>query len=810
MTMTTRPSRIDPRNLFLDNPAIATVTLVALWVLFAIGNVLTPKGAIMERALTNPADPYRLMDEHVHDRIADGFRGQSEQIPFVLYFDTFISTPDDLRRIQQFSSAVETELGTPIASLSTFPHFVEIGDTISDTPHIPGEIPDDFDIEKWKSQVRADPSVYGILVGREFDYAIVSWFLPPNADEVEAFRAATSFLERRDVSEVEWLYKPDIYPPSGVGVGGGIVLHGLIDQGMNVDVYVLVAIGIAITFPLFAYAFRATPPAIIAILTVVLAGILWTRGSIGLLDWLGFPIKERVYCLIAYTNCIVQGVSFTLHKYECFYEALHAAAGNGKGEISRAEIWRNARSIDGLIVFAASIAILGFATLYSFDVRAIRECGLLSAIGVLTLLFNSTVLLPAVDSWLMRKQSATTHEPRIERALSGLSSLVARVSPRTSLSCIAAVTTIACALVVLTNAVPIWSRHVDFAGPTHIRETADYLNAPGRSGFEVVELLVESGAGNATRDPEFLARATAFEERVRSLDDTREIASILAAVRQISHELLGKPLPQTQPEAAAIFNTLDAGLERALAANLYFRGGVRMSLYTAIERSDLMSEYIEKVLHLARDEFPELSISTYGANALYPQWDTYIRYGKPLNVLSSQWVVVMMFMLRILVVNRRFRLSGTPTINPLIGGLVAATPFVFSSSILVFLLAGTQTPLDAATASVTALAINAAIDFSIYIVDAIQKNLRSMESPLQAATEAVRQKGRVVLADMLLNGLCMTPLLISSFPSLRQVGMIMPVMVLSCAFGALVLLPSIMSIAVRGARRPSAGSLGST
>lgn len=789
--------RWDIREPFLRRPKLAVAAFVALWVLFGVGNVLTPKGAILENALVNPDDPYRRMDDQVGSRKQLGFRGQGDRVPFLLYFENGIRTVDDLRRIRDFSNRVRRELGDPVVSLSTFPYFVDDGEGISSDPHIPEDLSSGFDVEAWKDRVREDPSVYGVLTGRNFEYAVVVWFLDPDADEVAMFHRVAEFLEGRKISAIEWLYKTDITPPKGVGVGGRIVLDGLIDQGMNVDVFLLVGLGITLTFPVFVFAFRSFYPALLAVLVVVLSGILWTRGSIGLLAALGFPIKERVYCLLAYANCIVQGVSFTLHRYEAFYEAIHDSAGTrGRGS-DRASYWRLSRSIDGLILFTATIAILGFGTLYWFEVRAIRESGVLSAIGVIFILFNAVVLLPALDTVLIRTPVGSgVMEPRVERSVGWLSRLVASLSPWHTVGFLTACLVAAGALVGPAGLLPIWTRHVDFAGDTVVRSTAEFMNDPRRGGFDVIDLLVEPANDVGVRDPLFLADSAAYMARLRGLDGTREVVSVLTSVERVSGELLDEPLPHTLPESGAVFTTVEGGLERSLATALYYAGGIRISLQTGIERSDTMAAYIDTVLRLAGDEYPSLRVSSYGGRSLYPRWDHYIRYGKPLNVMSSQWVVVILFMLRIAWHNRR-RPPHSAYLRPLAGGLLASVPFVFATCILVFLMVGVQIPLDAATAAITALAINAAIDFSIYLFDDFQESLASGFEAVGAAREAVRRKGRVILADMTLNFLCAVPLLVSRFSSLQHVGMIMPVMVIACAFGTLVLMASLLPLGVR-------------
>lgn len=778
---------LDPRELALRHPVAAVAVFVLLWVFFGYANYAAPKGAILENALVNPQDPYRRSDDYVRSRIADGFRGQGEIIPFFLYFDIGIQNRRDLVRIAEFTKRAREALGTPVVSLSTYPNFTDRGDEIISPPYIPDPVPLDFDIDAWKKRVRRDPAVYGTLVGRDFAWATVVLFVAAGRDEISTFRRVVEFIEGRKIPWWEWLYKTDIRTPNNLGVGSHLVLDGLIDQGMNVDVFKLVALGIVLTFPVFVFAFRAVRPAVLALVVVVLSGIIWTRGSIGLAYLLGIPLKERVYCLLAYANCIVQGVSFALHKYECFYET--------KSELDRRSRWRLARSIDGLIAFTAIVSVLGFASLYWFQVLAIRESGVLSALGVVFILFNASVLLPAIDMLFAPARGIVAGEARAERSIRWLGRVASRVKPIHSVASIAVLWTLAVLLIWPGGYLEIWTSHLDFAEGTAVERTAAYVNASGRIGFDVLDFLVEPAAEGSIRDPQFLRRASEFVNRVRELEPTREVSTILNTVQRVSDELLGVPLPRTRSEAGAVFNIIEGGLERALVTKLYYGQGLRVSVHAALGRSDRLGRFLDDVLSLARTEHPELRVHSYGELSLYPQWDHYIRIGKPLNVLSSQWVVVILFMIRISWRNRRWH--GVKTLSPILGGFIASTPFVFATAVLGLLLVGARIPLDAATAAITALAINAAIDFAVYLFDEYQEELAATGDSVEAIAHAISKKGRVILADMTLNSLCALPLVVSRFQPLRHVGYIMPVMLVACAVGTLVLMAALLPIAVR-------------
>jgi predicted RND superfamily exporter protein len=125
-----------------------------------------------------------------------------------------------------------------------------------------------------------------------------------------------------------------------------------------------------------------------------------------------------------------------------------------------------------------------------------------------------------------------------------------------------------------------------------------------------------------------------------------------------------------------------------------------------------------------------------------------------------------------------------------------SVPFVFASALMLCVMVALEIPLDGATAAITALAINASVDFSIYMADAYQEGQATHGTHAGAVRHALSSKGRIVLADMLLNVVCFFPLTFSRFVPIHELGWIMMVMLLACGFGTVVLMPALLAVAM--------------
>jgi predicted RND superfamily exporter protein len=447
------------------------------------------------------------------------------------------------------------------------------------------------------------------------------------------------------------------------------------------------------------------------------------------------------------------------------------------------------------------IAIVGFATLWTFDLQPMRELGLCAAVGTAGLLLLAVVMTPAAGLLLgMRPTAAHPQtQSRVGAAIqTGIDSLVA--------ACARMVTWLAtgnkpwgiiigigslCTLVTvlfLHGGIPSYTKPLEFLRGTLVDKSAAFLNRPGQVGFSGFGVLVEPAQGADGKDPRFLRRAWELQTVLTQLPHIREVSSVLSTIHQIAQESWKKPFPDTSDEVDAAFVLIESRLAPTMQRHLYFPGGVRVSVSFGDEPSTAVGELLQSILEVARQDFPELKVSTFTRSTLYPAVDNYIREGKVSNVITSQFLIS--FLYGVLVYWRNRELT-TQYLCPVRGGLVMALPLFFAAMVMGLLMWLLEIPLDMSTAPIGALAINAATDFSLYFAMTYQRALTSL-SPLEALHEAMSEEGRVIVADCLLNSLCFLPLVTSHFLPVRQVGWIMGVMLVTCALGTLIFMAALL------------------
>lgn len=765
-----------PREVKTMREWLIFAVLLILAVVFIFGNVITQKGGVLDHAVLNKNDPYYKMDQHVNSKASEGFE-PTEFVLFVLKFPNGINSKADLDKALAFSQKLENEFGDRILSLAQIPNYKDTGTELLDEPYLKTDI---RDISTWKKQVKNSP-YYGVFAGQDFYDLKFTLFLEPGYDEIQEFRRIVEFLEERKIPWYEWWYKKDIYSSNpNIGVGGWVMGRGLIDLTNTVDILTLVTLGLLLTFPIFILSLRSVKQAFIATLGIVFMSLIWTRGSIGIMQFFGIEIKERVYDLLAYANCIVQGVSFSLHKFESI---------NKKTKVN------------GLLGITALIAIGSFGTLYWFQVLTIRELGIISAIGVGFLFILAIVFLPIMNSLFKAKPKPKNQSGIITRGFDWIISktvntcafMALRLSFAKALAIVLGLVIMA-GLLVLDGRLIIKTKPLEFIQNTLVHRTGEYLNQEDKMGFDFVDLLVESETG--IYDPGFIKQTYKFQQELAQLPKARETSSILDGITEISRESFKKILPQKQGDLQECFFLLANSRIGSLQEQFWYDNGIRISVSTKTDDSNELGNFIDSIIALAQRKFSDLRISAFGKVTAYPRVDQYIRLGKPWNMINSQWVIIMFCIILIWWQNKKAK--GSLLLSPFWGGIIMSVPFVFASSIMLLIMIIFHIPLDIATAAFTALAINASIDFSIYLVIAYQEGLEKTKDKLKAIYYAMHDKGKLIIEDMILNILIFALLLTSGFLPVQRLGWIMSIMLLACGIGALIIMLAMLPKAVKG------------
>ncbi|MRV73314.1 MMPL family transporter [Duganella sp. FT92W] len=812
--------------------AIATAVLA----IFTWLNLRVPAAGIVQDALLDQQNAYYLAQKQV-DRIG-GLR-QGDPMSFVLSFPQgldeqgmaqLIRMTRELR--QRFPQAVVWSLAA-----DSYAYRADAGELAS-TPHLDpawlrpdGQLQMPVPMAQWRAQVAADPTASGLLVGKDFRYAQILLFTPEQTNELDLVRQVAEYLEQRPIHALEWLLlKGDIKPASpyaNVSLGGWSVGRGLMHFALMSDVLFYSTIGLVIATLAALLALKSLKQALYSS-TCIFASFVLVRGTVALcgllgLDFFGAPLAERVYFLLVLSAMIVAGISFNTRALERYNELQARQPG-----AAPAALWRQVGRHSLPLNVAALVAILNFATLPQIGIRGIMEVGVLSAIGIVYQRVLVSMLLPALHITFggtpgaVNTGHASLAQRQWERMIHALPRACHRLIVRLDRSApgrAAMASLLACAVTVggaMAVVVHDWladekwivvqEKPIDYLPNTIVDRGRALLNSTGHTGFGRLSYLVVPAAqyaGAAVERPEFLQRAWELQRKLAALPEARGANSVLDTLAYMQQQEAGgagrDAMPGTIQQAHDRLQQIRWDLTQpALARYLWADAGVALYLSHPADNSTSLRVFAAHAEAVAARDFPDLRMLPYGPLHSYHQTDLYISQGKPLNVLLSFPLVIVSCALWLGWLARRApRLAA---LRPWATACAMTVPFLFAYAAIVLLMAAFHIPLDQATACATALGINAAIDFDLYLIDDYRAALEQGLDRNQALQRALAERGYITLTDAALNGICFSFLMLSPFLPIQRLGVIMLVMLATCALGAILLMPALLPLCSRAPR----------
>lgn len=793
---------------------ISLALFVVIVAIAAFGNIYAPAGSIMENPITDPKDPYRLMDAEARN-LFDG----TEPVRIALTFSQGIANADDLANIRAHHEYYERMFaGAVVYSLASMPHYA-IGNEELRTPKytesedIVFGVDGIFSIARWKELVSADQGVLGKLVARDFSLVSFYIFPPVGQDEMKTFKQVVEALEGKPCSALCIFFKSDIYPhDSDVGVAGWVVGRGIINGGLHYEILKLVSLGVVLAWFAFYFYTRSVRQALLASLAVVGISVFAARGYIGLLHLAGFGIKESVFMLLAYVAVIVQGTSFSLR----FFAAYNTIR-RGNPALLQNQVWREARKrVMRSMLFITVLAVVGFGSLYTFSVSSIREMGIVAAIGAVNAFVLAVLVVPALHR-IIGGESVGKDDAagRFELLCGAVAMLAVRfalfVPTRFRLAIFGGGIVIAAAtalLIALFGGLVIGTKPLELTEGTIVERTANALNKKGASGFDAMQFFVIPASGTegdrqALHNYAFVIDAWAFVREAQAVSDVREAGSVLHSVAEVSRNGYERSFPMNEDQLSVIVSHDIGSLDAPLRDEMYNENGFRLSVFTPADSSRGFETLVSDVLALAQ-KHTEIRVLPFGSLSQYPWVDNYIVLGKPWNVAVSQTVVITLYILWLYaqfgctIRGRRGASSAISFVSR--GGVVMSVPLFFASVAIILLMEATGTPLDIATACIGALAINAAGDFSVYMTATYYRHIADGVSHEEALLEAAKEDGGEVVGDALLNIINFLPLLLSVFPPIVRLGGVMVALLFFAVVGALVVMPALLHLTLQKTR----------
>jgi len=698
----------------------------------------------------------------IDDRLSARFGAEQTALLAIGVSSGDIFQGDVLRRIRRLTEGVEQLPGViPGSVMSIASPRVKALTSSSDGVRVAPlleEIPDDpAQLHALRERVFSYPMYVGTIVTPDGRGALI----------LADFSNDTSVRVTTDALEA--LAEHERAPGLEIYVGGqSPALAALDDATRQIATLLLIALGV---IALVHYeAFRTAQAVVLPLVTAILS-VVW---STGLITLFGIRITPwtSITSILVLSVAAGHAVQILKRYYECFDE-LHD---------QRAAVVTSLARIGPVMLTAGGVAAAGFVSLATFGVPAVRDFGLMAAIGILSALAIELTLIPAGRVLLAPPRARETTRERqhglLDPALQVIAGLVDR-SPRLVILAVLATVGIA--------AVGMLKLHVNtsfrswFSRDTQVIK-ADRMIRERYTGTSTIRVLVEGDKPDALLDPDVMAGIAKLQGVFKEepyVTATLSVAGYLQMMNRAMNDGAKDAYVIPRDRALLAQYLLLFGpddLTRVLSPD------ARSAAIYALARSDNVdwAEGVFERLRRVAAEMPNVRVSVAGGElAETAAMNATVVHEKLLNMLQVSAVI---FVLSSLV----FR--------SVVAGLFVLAPLACAALVNLGLMGWFGSWLSFATATYTSMGVSLGADFAIYLLFRLREEGAAGGSLGKAVSGALLTSGRAIFFVASAVAAGYATLLASKFVLWRQLGAYVAIMMATSALATLTLIPALVLI----------------
>lgn len=545
-------------------------------------------------------------------------------------------------------------------------------------------------------------------------------------------------------------------------------------------------IAVACVVAVLWFAFRRFRAVVLPLVTVTLT-VVWTVGAMALV---GIPISLGTFMLPPLL--LVVGSAQAMHVISAYYEQVRR--GNRERAVAAAvhAVWAP------LLISSATLAV-GFGALTVSDIVAVRDLGLMAVAGVLLSTIASLGFLPAALAvWAQVASSReTAPSPRVETLMVrlGAQAYAARGTVLGVAALIAAVAALGTARIVVDSD---FLAYFDPGSP--VRHDHELINQT-IVGSNPFYLIIEGGAPGTLRQWEVLKKIKDLQTFIGTLDGVSGSISLVDYL-----ELLEKGLNRSG-EGDVLVDEHGNIIEGAGAApQSFWENSANLppvlnlmagspSTFRAVVSSDFSrasivvrskvsgSREIEAMLGKIRDY---VAANFPAGLRVVPTGSLVLITGTSSSMVLDQIESVSLALLGIFAVMALMLLSARI-------GLLAILPNVLAIDVFFGILGWGRLPLNLGTSLIATMALGMAVDSSVHYMWRLSRELRGEADQAAAIQRTLRAVGAPMLYITLALATGFLAFAGSSFPPIRNFGVLTAV-TLATAFAAnLVVLPALLA-----------------
>jgi predicted RND superfamily exporter protein len=400
---------------------------------------------------------------------------------------------------------------------------------------------------------------------------------------------------------------------------------------------------------------------------------------------------------------------------------------------------------------ASGTTALGMLSLATSEIRAVREFGMGSAVGVMVDFVISVVLMPTVLGWLKPETAPPPQESWFKTPLLA----VARLSTRHYRRVLAVVAILAIVAAIGLARVRVDTNHLNFFSPGHpLSQSAGVIDRE-LSGIYSFQVLLE-GPPDSMKRPDVLHRMDQLEMAIRQLPLVRKVSGLPEYIKRVHHELgddRQAVIPESQEVVAQelfVFSLTDQGRVELGRTTTSDFSKAQITANLASLSSDVVFAQINEADRLAAEAFAgtDVTATVTGSGRLFATLD----HRLVVSQISSFTTAFLTVFAVIFVVFRSWRF-----------GLLTILPNTFPVLVVFGVMGWLDISLNVATVMLASVALGIVDDDTIHFISRYRVETAAGRSTDEAISIAMAHEARASLTTAIINSCAFAVLAFSSY-----------------------------------------------
>ena len=760
-------------------------TLIQAWADFVIkrraGVLIVSTLLLAVALLTGPAIPFDNSTERYfvagdptladYDRLLELF-GDNEYL--IVGFEASSSaedifSPETLRDLAKVTEFLEFHSSiTQVRSLSNYQYIQADGDTLSTDlliDDITALADDQAAIARTKEILNEENLAIGVLISEDFRHtriaARVEYREGASPHKIELVQELYRFVEEESIASNEYILHLSGYP----------LVNERYETVSAEDLDVLIPIMVILMLVMLFLSFRS----LIGTLTpwVVIAGGIMVVNEFQ--SYLQLPHSTVDSALLP--SLIIIGIGSAVHVLVEYLRHRHLGlAGPEAAHAAIIHIWRPA-------LYTSVTTSAGFYALSVTKILPIRDFALLGAIGPIALFFFALTVMPALLSYV-KKLPEQTHDSFDADYISKITQCVPEFTRKHRNIILACSGLILVYSVIYIPTIQVDTNYVTlFKESSKTRQDIHYFDEVFK-GTMTLDIILDSGAMDGVKDPEFLAKTEAIENWLESREPLGKINSLSDYLKEISQALNSDDpafykLPDSSQMAAQFLLLYDsAGPNEDLSDIKDFEDRhVRLNIPLVNMVASETKAELDAITEYLTSNYSELNPLLTGTMVMFTAQDIYTSQGMFSSFLVALGVISGFFILLF----KSFKygmLCMIPSVLPI---LLTAS---FASMLGIY--------LDLSMLIVGAMTMGIAVDDSIHVMTRYLMSREAGATTQNSIARAMRESGKGVVFSSLVLVFGFSVLCFASFTTIIYVGLFGSIIMFLALLGDLLLLPALL------------------